>query len=38
VPTGAAANEMLNAARGLGLREHDFTVVHEVYRRLSGLE
>jgi 3-hydroxyisobutyrate dehydrogenase-like beta-hydroxyacid dehydrogenase len=37
VPTAAAANEMLNAARGLGLGEHDFTVVHEVYRRLGGL-
>lgn len=37
VPTAAAANELLNAARGMGLREHDFTVVHEVYRRLGGL-
>ena len=37
VPTAAAANELLNAARGLGLREHDFAVVHEVYRRLGGL-
>jgi 3-hydroxyisobutyrate dehydrogenase-like beta-hydroxyacid dehydrogenase len=37
VPTAAAANEMLNAARGMGLREHDFAVVHEVYRRLGGI-
>ncbi|HSL65376.1 MAG TPA: NAD(P)-dependent oxidoreductase [Gaiellaceae bacterium] len=37
VPTAAAANELLNAARGLGLRGHDFAVVHEVYRRLGGL-
>jgi 3-hydroxyisobutyrate dehydrogenase-like beta-hydroxyacid dehydrogenase len=37
VPLGAAANEMLNACRGLGLEEHDFVVVYEVYRRLGGM-
>ncbi|MBZ5528436.1 MAG: NAD(P)-dependent oxidoreductase [Acidobacteriia bacterium] len=37
VPMGAAANEMLNACRGLGLVEHDFVIVYEVYRRLGGM-
>jgi len=37
VPLGAAANEMLNACRGLGLEEHDFVIVYEVYRRLGGM-
>jgi 3-hydroxyisobutyrate dehydrogenase-like beta-hydroxyacid dehydrogenase len=37
VPLGAAANEMLNACRGLGLEHHDFVAVYEVYRRLGGM-
>jgi 3-hydroxyisobutyrate dehydrogenase-like beta-hydroxyacid dehydrogenase len=37
VPLGAAANEMLNACRGLGLEEKDFVTVYEVYRRLGGM-
>lgn len=37
VPLGAAANEMLNACRGLGLDHHDFVAVYEVYRRLGGM-
>lgn len=37
VPLAAAANEMLNACRGLGLSRHDFVVVFEVYRRLGGI-
>jgi len=37
VPLGAAANEMLNACRGLGLDHHDFVTVYEVYRRLGGM-
>jgi len=37
VPLGAAANEMLNACRGMGLDKHDFVVVYEVYRRLGGM-
>jgi 3-hydroxyisobutyrate dehydrogenase-like beta-hydroxyacid dehydrogenase len=37
VPLGAAANEMLNACRGLGLADHDFVAVYEVYRRLGGM-
>lgn len=38
VPLGAAANELLNAARGLGLEQRDFVTVFEVYRRLGGNE
>ncbi|HEY2121014.1 MAG TPA: NAD(P)-dependent oxidoreductase [Candidatus Acidoferrum sp.] len=37
VPLGAAANEMLNACRGLGLEHNDFVTVYEVYRRLGGM-
>jgi 3-hydroxyisobutyrate dehydrogenase-like beta-hydroxyacid dehydrogenase len=37
IPLGAAANEMLNACRGLGLAHHDFVIVYEVYRRLGGM-
>jgi 3-hydroxyisobutyrate dehydrogenase-like beta-hydroxyacid dehydrogenase len=36
VPLAAAANEMMNACRGLGLDKNDFVVAHEVYRRLGG--
>jgi 3-hydroxyisobutyrate dehydrogenase-like beta-hydroxyacid dehydrogenase len=36
VPLAAAANEMMNACRGLKLDHHDFVVAHEVYRRLGG--
>jgi 3-hydroxyisobutyrate dehydrogenase-like beta-hydroxyacid dehydrogenase len=36
VPLAAAANEMMNACRGLGLDHNDFVVAHEVYRRLGG--
>jgi len=38
VPLAAAANEMMNACRGLGLDGNDFVVAHQVYRRLSGQE
>jgi 3-hydroxyisobutyrate dehydrogenase-like beta-hydroxyacid dehydrogenase len=37
VPLGAAANEMLNACRGLGLEQNDFVTVYEVYRTLGGM-
>jgi 3-hydroxyisobutyrate dehydrogenase-like beta-hydroxyacid dehydrogenase len=37
VPLGAAANEMLNACRGLGLEHNDFITVYEVYRKLGGM-
>ena len=36
VPLAAAANEMMNACRGLGIDANDFVVAHEVYRRLGG--
>jgi 3-hydroxyisobutyrate dehydrogenase-like beta-hydroxyacid dehydrogenase len=36
VPLTAVANEMLNAARGMGLDHNDFVVVHRVYRALGG--
>jgi len=38
VPLAAAANEMMNACRGLGLDRRDFVTAHEVYRRLGGFE
>jgi len=37
-PLAAAANEMMNACRGLGLDRRDFVTAHEVYRRLGGYE
>lgn len=36
-PLAAAANEMMNACRGLGLDKNDFVIAHEAYRRLGGL-
>jgi 3-hydroxyisobutyrate dehydrogenase-like beta-hydroxyacid dehydrogenase len=36
VPLAAAANEMMNACRGLGIDANDFVVAHQVYRKLSG--
>ena len=36
VPLAAAANEMMNACRGLGIDGNDFVVVHQVYRLLGG--
>jgi 3-hydroxyisobutyrate dehydrogenase-like beta-hydroxyacid dehydrogenase len=36
VPLAAAANEMMNACRGLGIDQHDFVVAHQVYRKLGG--
>jgi 3-hydroxyisobutyrate dehydrogenase-like beta-hydroxyacid dehydrogenase len=38
LPTTAVTNEMLTAARGMGLAEKDFAVVFEVLARLSGLK
>jgi 3-hydroxyisobutyrate dehydrogenase-like beta-hydroxyacid dehydrogenase len=37
LPTTAAANEFLTAARAMGLAEQDFAVVFEVLARLSGV-
>jgi 3-hydroxyisobutyrate dehydrogenase-like beta-hydroxyacid dehydrogenase len=36
VPLAAAANEIMNACRGLGIDRNDFVVAHQVYRRLGG--
>ncbi len=36
-PLAAAANEMLNACRGLGIDHRDFVTVFDVYRRLGGM-
>jgi len=35
-PLAAAANEMMNACRGLGIDHRDFVTAHEVYLRLGG--
>jgi 3-hydroxyisobutyrate dehydrogenase-like beta-hydroxyacid dehydrogenase len=37
LPTTAAANEMLTAARGMGMQEQDFAIVFQVLARMSGL-
>ena len=36
VPLAAAANEMMNACRGLGIDANDFVVAHRAYRMLGG--
>jgi len=38
LPTTAATNEFLTAARGLGLEEQDFAAMFEVLARLSGVD
>lgn len=38
VPLAAAANEMMNACRGLGIDHRDFVTAHEVYRMLGGVK
>ena len=38
LPTTAITNELLTAARGMGLEEKDFAVVFEVLARMSGIE
>jgi 3-hydroxyisobutyrate dehydrogenase-like beta-hydroxyacid dehydrogenase len=35
-PLAAAANEMMNACRGLGIDANDFVVAHRAYRKLGG--
>jgi 3-hydroxyisobutyrate dehydrogenase-like beta-hydroxyacid dehydrogenase len=37
LPTTAAANEVLTAARGMGLDHHDFAVMFDVLAQLSGV-
>jgi len=38
LPTTAATNEMLTAARGMGLADRDFAIVFEVLARMSGVQ
>jgi 3-hydroxyisobutyrate dehydrogenase-like beta-hydroxyacid dehydrogenase len=38
LPTTAVANEMLTAARGMGLGDRDFAVMFQVLARMSGVE
>ena len=38
LPTTATANEYLSAARGMGLADKDFAIVHEVLARMAGEE
>jgi len=37
LPATAATNEMLTAARGMGLAKKDFAILFEVLARMSGL-
>jgi 3-hydroxyisobutyrate dehydrogenase-like beta-hydroxyacid dehydrogenase len=37
LPTTAIANELLTAARGMGLEEYDFSIVFEVLAQMAGL-
>ncbi|MCK4978503.1 MAG: NAD(P)-dependent oxidoreductase [Anaerolineales bacterium] len=37
LPTTAATNEILTAARGMGMAEEDFAIIFEVLARMSGL-
>jgi 3-hydroxyisobutyrate dehydrogenase-like beta-hydroxyacid dehydrogenase len=38
LPLTSTANELLNATRAIGLADRDFVRVHEVYRRMAGME
>jgi 3-hydroxyisobutyrate dehydrogenase-like beta-hydroxyacid dehydrogenase len=38
MPTTAVANELLTAARGMGLEHNDFAVVYEVLAEMAGLK
>ena len=37
MPTTAMANELMTAARGMGLDAHDFAIVYEVIGQLAGM-
>jgi hypothetical protein len=37
MPTTAVTNELLTAARGMGLARHDFAVVYRVLAEMAGL-
>jgi len=38
LPTTAVSNELLTAARGMGLEEYDFAIVFEVLAQMAGLK
>ena len=38
LPTVAISNQLLTAARALGLAEHDFAIVYKVLARMSGMD
>jgi 3-hydroxyisobutyrate dehydrogenase-like beta-hydroxyacid dehydrogenase len=38
MPTTAISNELLTAARGMGLEEYDFAIVYEVLAQMAGLK
>ncbi|MGB8347463.1 MAG: NAD(P)-dependent oxidoreductase [Ktedonobacteraceae bacterium] len=38
MPTTAVSNEILTAARALGLAKHDFAIVYQVLAKMAGLE
>jgi 3-hydroxyisobutyrate dehydrogenase-like beta-hydroxyacid dehydrogenase len=38
MPTTAVSNELLTAARGMGLAEYDFAIVYEVLAQMAGLK
>jgi 3-hydroxyisobutyrate dehydrogenase-like beta-hydroxyacid dehydrogenase len=38
LPTTAATNELLTAARGMGLAKHDFAIIFQVLAKMSGVE
>jgi 3-hydroxyisobutyrate dehydrogenase-like beta-hydroxyacid dehydrogenase len=37
MPTTAISNELLTAARGMGLEHYDFAIVYEVLAQMAGL-
>jgi 3-hydroxyisobutyrate dehydrogenase-like beta-hydroxyacid dehydrogenase len=38
MPTTAVANELLTAARGMGLDHYDFAIVYDVLASLAGVK
>lgn len=37
-PLASAANDMMNASKGMGLGHHDFVVAHRAYKKMNGGE
>jgi hypothetical protein len=37
LPTTSATNELLTAARAMGLAEHDFAILFEALARMAGV-